>query len=126
MITAIVLAVIALLVVAAMLSRQTSKTKKIAIEDLKVDKENVGRFDIFELVESEISALGLLDIQGSHDIPHGVLLKVWSDGDHIVQMCAGREYLRYVVSAGITPADATEDDVTLECTEVTKGQDSDA
>lgn len=114
---AIVLAVVAFLVVAAVLSRQSTTTKKRAIADLEKEKENIGTFDIFELVESEVDTLGLPDIQGARDIPHGVLLKVWSDSDGVVNSCVDRAHLRYVVAPGIDPADATDEDVTLECTE---------
>lgn len=115
MIPAIMLAVTAFLIVAIMLSRQTTKTRKSAIADLEAEKESIGKFDIFELVESEIESLGLLEIDGARDIPHGVLLKVWTDSKHTVATCAGRDYLRYVVAEGIEPSRATDTDVTLVC-----------
>jgi len=117
MTVAIVLGVVAFFVVAAVLSRQTSKIKKRAIADLEAEKETVGIFDIFELVESEVNALGLADLEGATDIPHGVLLKVWSDSEEIVNSCQDRSHLRYVVAGGINPADASDEDVTLECGE---------
>jgi hypothetical protein len=116
MIVAIVLIVFVFIVVGVMLSRQSTKTKKVAIADLEDEKETVGTFDIFELVESEVNALGLLDIEGSKDIPHGVLLKIWSDQVKVVSSCADRSHLQFVVSNGIDPSDATNEDVTLECT----------
>lgn len=119
MILAILLFVVAFVVVAMMLSRQSKSAKKHAIDDLKAEKESVGTFDIFELVESETNALGLLEIEGAQGIEHAVLLKVWSDSNEIVESCVGREYLRYVVAGGITPAAATEDDVELECSNTT-------
>jgi hypothetical protein len=112
---AIVFAVAAFLVVAAMLSRQSTKNKKRAIADLEKEKESVGTFDIFDLVESEVQALGLTDIQGAHDIPHAVLLKVWRDSKHTVESCIDTNHLRFVVASGIAPAEATELDVSLEC-----------
>ena len=115
MIPAIMLAVVGFLIVAAMLSRQTTKAKKRAIADLEAEKESVGKFDIFELVESEIDALGLLEIAGAQDVPHGVLLKVWTDSEDVVTSCAGREHLRYVVSEGVDPEQATDGDVSLVC-----------
>jgi septation ring formation regulator EzrA len=121
MIIGIVVFIVAFLVVATMLSRQTKSAKKQAVEDLKAEKESVGTFNIFELVESEINSLGLLDIEGAQDLEHAVLLKVWSDSDDIVASCAGREHLRYVVAGGVKPADATENDVTLECTQTRNG-----
>lgn len=117
MTTAVVLGVVAFLVIAAIFSRQTSKTKKRAIADLKVEQENVGNFDIFELVESEVNALGLTEIEGAAGIPHGVLLKVWRDSEDVVSSCRGRSLLRYVVAEGIDPTDASDEDVTLECRE---------
>ena len=114
---AIVLAVVAFLVVAAMLSRQSTKNKKRAIAELEKEKESIGTFDIFELVESEVRSLGLADIDGALDIPHGVLLKAWSDNQEVAESCHDRAHLRYVVTDGIDPQDATDDDVTLECTQ---------
>ncbi len=113
---AIVAGVVAFLVVAVVLSRQSSKTKKRAIADLEAEKDNVGTFDIFELVESEVRSLDLTSIEGALDIPHGVLLKVWSDGEDVVESCIDRAHLRYVVIDGIEPKDATDGDVALECT----------
>jgi hypothetical protein len=116
MIAAVVLVLIAFIVVGIMLSRQTTKTKKRAVDDLETEKENVGAFDIFELVESEVSALGLDGIEGSENIPHGVLLKVWSDNQDIANSCADHDHLRYLVADGVDPTEATDADVTLECT----------
>jgi len=113
MITAIVLAVVAFLVIAAVLSRQTTKTKKRAIADLETEKENVGEFDILELVESEVRKLELTTI--AQGLPHGVLLKAWSDNQNMIDSCHDRAHLRYVVANGINPADVSTEDVTLEC-----------
>lgn len=121
MIIAIVVFIAAFVVVATILSRQTKSAKKQAIEDLKAEKESVGTFDIFELVESEIAELGLLEIEGAQEIEHPVLLMVWRKSDDTVASCAGREHLRYVVAEGVKPADATEDNVTLECTQKRTG-----
>ncbi len=121
MIIAVVVFIVAFMVVATMLSRQTKSAKKHAVADLKAEKESVGTFDIFDLVESEIAELGLLEIEGAQDIEHPVLLMVWTRSDETVASCVGKEHLRYVVAAGVKPADATEDDVTLECTQVRNG-----
>lgn len=115
MITAIVLAVVAFLVVAAVLSRQTTKTKKRAIADLETEKENVGEFDILALVESEVRKLELTTIEGAQGLPQGVLLKAWSDNQNMIDSCHDRAHLRYVVANGINPADVSAEDVTLEC-----------
>lgn len=123
MIPAIMLALAAFLIVAVMLSRQTSKTKKSAIADLEAERESIGNFDIFDLVESEIDALGLLEIDGARDIPHGVLLKVWTDNKHIVATCEGRDHLHYVVAEGIEPNHATDTDVTLVCSQMAVEED---
>lgn len=112
----IVLAGIALLVALVLLSRQSKKNKKLAIEDLARERDNVGTFDIFALVESEVQALGLTEIEGAHGLPHDVLLKVWSANQSIVDSCSDSANLRYVVALGVEPAKATDNDVTLECT----------
>ncbi len=121
MIIGIVVFIIAFFVVAIVLSRQSKSVKKQAVEDLKVERETVGEFSIFELVESEVNALGLLEIEGADGLGHAVMLKVWSISDETVASCAGKEHLRYVVAQGIRPADATENDVTLECTQTGSG-----
>lgn len=120
MIVAIALIVLAFLIVGVILSRQSTKTKKRAIADLEVERENIGAFDIFELVESEVNSLDLLTIEGSADIPHGVLLKIWSTNEDIVDSCADREHLKYVLADDINPQDATDQDVTLVCTKSMK------
>ena len=119
MIVAIVLIVLAFLVVGVILSRQSTKTKKRAIADLEVERENIGAFDIFELVESEVNSLDLLSIEGSADVPHGILLRIWSSNEDIVDSCVDREHLKYVLADGISPEDATDQDVTLVCTKMT-------
>ena len=121
---AIVLTVVAFLVVGVMLSRQTSRTKKSAIADLEAEKENVGAFDIFALVESEVTELGLLEIEGSMDVPHGVLLKAWSDHSNIAESCVDHAHLRFVVAQGINPPEAHEGDVTLECSATKPAEES--
>lgn len=116
MIVPVVLILVAFIVVGIMLSRQSTKTKKRAIADLEAEQESVGAFDIFELVESEVNTLGLGDIEGAEGIPHGVLLKIWSDSQDIVDSCAHPSDLRYVLAEGVDPTKATDTDVTLECT----------
>jgi len=112
---AIVIAIAIVFAVIVSLSRQSSSNKKRAIADLEEEKKTIGTFNILELVESEVQELGLTKIEGAHDIPLGVLLKVWNDNPHVVSSCAGTEHLRYVVPEGMPPRDATETDVTLEC-----------
>lgn len=111
----IVIGFVALLVAGIVLSRNASNTKKGAIEDLKREKEQVGTFDIFDLVESEVEALDLTEIDGAQDVPHHLLLKVWSESQDVVENCADRSHLRYVLADGVDPADAANGDVTLEC-----------
>jgi hypothetical protein len=118
MILAGVLVLVTFIVVAVMLSRQTTRTKKRAVADLETEKETVGAFDILALVESEVNALDLAGIEGADGIPPSVLLKVWSSNDHVVNSCVDRAGLRYVVAEGVDPTEASESDVTLECTNV--------
>ena len=123
MIVPIVLVLAAVIGVGIMLARQTNKTKKRAIADLEAEKESVGAFNILELVESEVSALGLDTIEGAHQIPHSVLLKIWSDSQSVVDACSDRSDLRYVVADGVDSAEADDQDVTLICTQTTPPDD---
>lgn len=113
----IVITIVALFVVLALISRQSTKNKKLAIADLEQEREAVGKFDILELVKSEVQALGLSDIEGANDIPLDVLLRVWRGNEGAADGCDSPSCLRYVISPGVVPTDATDDDVTLECTE---------
>ena len=124
MVAAVVLVLVAFIVVGVMLARQSTKTKKRAIADLEAEKESVGAFDIFELVESEVTTLGLDEIEGAENIPHGVLLKIWSDSQDIVDSCTDRAHLRFAIAEGVEPPNATEDDVTLECTKQAPADDT--
>lgn len=116
----IVLGVLALVVLLVLQSRKSKKTKEHAIEDLAREREAVGTFSIFDLVESEVQDLGLTKIEGAHNIPQGVLLKVWRESEPVIAECVDPSHLRYVTAPGVAPTDATENDVTLECTQQTE------
>lgn len=113
---AIVIVIVIVFAVVVSLSRSSAKNKERAISDLEAEKKAVGTFNILELVESEAEELGLTKIEGANDIPPSVLLKVWHDSQHVVVSCVGTEHLRYVVSQDTPHGDATETDVSLECT----------
>ncbi len=115
MIPAIALGIVAFLVVAVVLSRQTSKNKKRAIDDLQTERESVGAYDIFAMVESEVQTLGLTKIDGAEGISHPVLLKSRKDHQDIVGGCGGRDHRQWVVRSGVDPGDATDADVSLAC-----------
>lgn len=112
---AILIAIAVVFAVVVSLSRQSSRNKKRAIAGLAEERKAIGSFNILELVESEVQELGLTKIEGARDIPIGVLLKVWNDSPDVVASCVDTEHLRYVVAQGTPPRDATENDVTLEC-----------
>lgn len=109
------LAVVAFLAVGIMLGRQTKRQKVAAIEDLKREKEQIAQQDIFALIMAEIDDLDLRSIPGAQDLQPGVLLKAWSDNKKLVDRCADRSRLRFVVAEGVEPDKAADEDVTLVC-----------
>ncbi len=93
-------------------SRRSSERKRQAIASLKAEREQIGRYSIAELVDEEVRDLGLRSIPGAEGLHADVLLKVWrdfasNDGD------VDRASIRYVVADGISPEDATSDDVVI-------------
>ena len=115
MVGAIIDGVIEFVVIAVVLSRQTSARKREAMESLAEEKRLVGSYSIADLAEDEIAELGLRDIEGTEDLSSDVILKVWKDSAHVRQAC-DREHLRYVVADGVDPREAHVMDVHLECT----------
>ena len=109
----IVAAVIAFIVVGVVLARNTSSRKKQAIASLEEEKKTVGHFSIVDLVDAEVTELGLRSIDGAEGIPPEVLLKTWSMTDS-VHDCP-RHQVRYVLSPGVEPADADHTTLELIC-----------
>ena len=112
MIPVVIASIVAFVVIGFILARSTSSRKKQAVESLKAEKEAVGHYSILDLVTDEVDDLGLRSISGAEAIPPDVLLKVWKDAKP-VRGDADTEHLAYVVAEGVTPADATAEDVTL-------------
>jgi len=117
MITVVVAAVVAFVVIGVVMSRQTKQRKKEAIEDLKREKKEVGSTDIFSIVTAEVEDLGLRSISGADDLQPEVLLKVWKDNANVVERCDDRANLRFVLAMGVTAQEARSTDVTLVCDE---------
>ncbi|GMR01952.1 MAG: hypothetical protein BMS9Abin20_0276 [Acidimicrobiia bacterium] len=115
MITVIVAAIVAFLVIGIVLSRQTKHRKQEAIDDLKREREEIEHIDIFTLIAAEIDELDLRSITGADDLQPAVLLKAWKDNLDVVKRCRDRAGLRFVVTHGVSPDKATNDDVTLVC-----------
>ena len=97
-------------------SKRTSETKKVAMADLKVQKEQVEPFDIHALVSAEIADLGLREIDGAAGIPASDLLKTWKEGTETVDGCPSRDLLSFTVTPGLDPSEALDTDVSLICT----------
>jgi len=119
------LAVVAFLAVGIMLGRQTKRQKVAAIEDLKREKEQIAQQDIFALILAEIDDLDLRSVPGAQDLQPGVLLKSWSDNKKLVERCADRSKLRFVVTEGVEPDTAADEDVALVCEGEPDDADSD-
>lgn len=111
----IVLAVAAFIAWGIIASRRTSARKKEAIADLKTQQERIQPFDIHALVSAEVEDLGLRSVSGAAGIPAAVLLKTWKDGAETVDGCPSRDLLRFVITPGLDPSEATDPDVTLVC-----------
>lgn len=112
MIGAVIAGTIAFIVVAVVLARQSSGRKKMAIESLKAEKQLVGHYDILEMVNDEVNDLGLRSIAGSERLGPDLLLRAWKDAAENVRT-ADHAGLRFVVTDGVDPSDASHDDVTL-------------
>jgi hypothetical protein len=110
---AVIAGVLAFVVIAVVMARNTSTRKKRAIADLEQEKKTVGHYSIVDLVDAEVTDLGLRSIEGAEDIPPDVLLRVWSSSPD-VQRCK-RDDLRFVVTADVEAKDAGFDDVELAC-----------
>ncbi len=115
MIFAIVVIIITFLVISAVMGRQSKRNKRAAIEDLEREKEKLAQTDIFTLVIAEIEELALRSIAGATDLQPAVLLKAWKDHTDIAQQCTDRRDLRFVITDGVHPDEATADDVALIC-----------
>ena len=69
---------------------------------------------MMDLVREEIAAEGVDDIPGHEDLPDPVKLKVFRRDHRVIETCDHAGY-RFVVTDGVAPGDATEEDVTLRC-----------
>lgn len=67
---------------------------------------------LMDLVRAEVDDLGLEQIPGSEGVPAGVLLKVYRRDRS--ETCS-HEDIEYRIADGVTPAEATEEDVELYC-----------
>lgn len=111
----IVIVVLVFLIFGVVLSKRQSERKREAIKDLQREKEALGPVSIQALAEEEAAELGLSRIAGAEDIPTVILLKLWKSNAVLVERCPSRDQLRYQVTEGVDPAQATERDVTLVC-----------
>jgi hypothetical protein len=114
MIIGAVALLIAFIVTGVVLGRQSAQRKKEAIESLKAEKASLRTVSILDLAREEIEELGLEHIEGADGLPTDVMLKVWKEASTRVADC-DRADLRYVVSDGVDPTQATVKDVTIMC-----------
>lgn len=113
MLVAGILGLVAFFIVAIVLSRNSSRQKKTAIESLKEEKATVGNYDIMAMANDEIERLGLRSIDGARDLAADVLLKTWKDSPSFHE--CDHSKLRYVVTDEVDHQNATAKDVHLEC-----------
>ena len=107
-----VIAAVGFLVVAVVISRNTSRQKKAAIASLKEEKDLVGHYDIMAMANEEIENLELRSIAGAEGLSADVLLKTWKDAPREVRD-SDRASLSYVVEHGVSPESATAAEVEL-------------
>lgn len=115
MIVALVVGSGIFLLVAAVFSSRSTKKKKDAAANLQREVDSISTISILDLVEAEVTDLGLKDIAGAEGITAEVLLKVWKSNHEVVAGCNDKASLRYVLADDVVAANANEDDVTLEC-----------
>lgn len=114
MIPVVIAGVIGFVVVAIVLARQTSDRKKKAIASLEEEKKAIGTTTILDLVDEEITELGLRSIDGAEGIPADVLLRRWKASESVWSRC-DRSNLSFRVAEGIERRSATFDEVTVIC-----------
>lgn len=112
-VAAIVMVVIAL----AVLNRASGQKKRLARQDLKREKEDVGRFDILDLVRQELEETGAGAVPGGDHVDPTVLLRVWKRDEEVRDGCSDSSLLTFVVDEGIAPKEADTDAVRLVCSE---------
>lgn len=71
---------------------------------------------LMDLVRQEIADLGIENIAGSEGLSGPVKLKVYRR-DHLEEGGCDHDSVEYVINAGVTPSEATEEDVTLICSQ---------
>jgi hypothetical protein len=108
-----VAAIVAVVIALTVLSRASGRKKRMAREDLKREQEQVGHFDILELVRQELDETGAGDVPGGDGVDPTVLLRVWRRDQAVRDDCSGG--LRFVIADGVAPADAEVDVVKLVC-----------
>ena len=113
MTVALVGAVIAVIVVVALLSRMQNNRKKEAMAAMQREIEQTHTPDILELVNQEIDDAGIRTLPGAEDIDPTVLLKVWKRDGAGCPPGQGE----FHTPERVSPAEATEEDVTFKCGE---------
>jgi hypothetical protein len=103
---------IAFIVAMVLLSRMGRTRKNQARLDLEREREARKAPDILELVHQEVVELGLDKLKGSEGVDRSVLLQVYrrDEGN-----CSDMSARRFVLAAGVNPADATQDTLALRC-----------
>ena len=81
-------AIVAVVIALSVLSRASGRKKRMAREDLKREKEEVGHVDILDLVREELEETGARDVAGGDGIDATVLLRVWKRDEDVRDRCA--------------------------------------
>lgn len=111
----VVAAIVVVVIALSVLSRASGRKKRHAQEDLKREKEEIGRFDILDLVRAELEETGAGDIAGGEDLDPTVLLRVWRRDEKVRDGCSDASLLRFVVDDGVALQDVDADSVRLMC-----------
>jgi hypothetical protein len=110
----ILITALAVIIVMVLLSRMGKQRKKEAVADLEREREAVKAPDIIELIQAEITELGIDRIEGSDSIDPSILLQVYRRDEVI---CAEDSSLQFVLADGVDPSDADLDTLSLRCDE---------
>jgi hypothetical protein len=83
------------------------------VEEFRASVPPPATTSIEEIAHAEAEELGLLTLPGADGLDVAVLLPVWRRDEELRSRCSGQ--IGYGIADGVSPAEATPDDVWLVC-----------